>query len=555
MEAWGSPNEEDCSMVPLLNEELARENSAKSLRIRTSKEYDWRAPAITLGFVCLESLSLSGISTNLVTYLSSIIHESNTTVAANVTNWTGTSFFSPILGAVLADSFAGNYKTIVFSSIIYLLGMLTVTVSATVQHSESSSSSEAKELILFIGLYLIAFGSGGVKSSLLPLGADQFDDENPTEREKKESFFSWFYFCMNLGAFLSSILIVWIQEYVSWAAGYGIASACMLLAIVAFLIGTPIYRVRRPEGSQLKRIFQEFVASQIKMKDEIAADSSSLNEVQGFHNLAHTDVFRCLEKAATTSTSETKDRNSLSSWTLCKLVTQVEELKVLLRLFPIWLTNILYSVAYAQLYTTFIEQGRALDTTINGRVTIPPASLLAFEILSIMIVVVARSCISHERSLTQLQRMGVGQFLMILTMSMAGALETKRLESAAKGNRISILWQLPQFFVVGCSEVFCYVGQLEFFYDEGPDSLRSVSTAISLLTISLGNYLNSAVVMVVEAVTKKWGRRRWIADDLNEGHLDYFFWFLAGVSFLNFGAYLYFARRYTLKRAVEAPAF
>ena len=77
------------------------------------------------------------------------------------------------------------------------------------------SATGSQNLIFYSGLYLIAFGSGGVKSSLLPFGAFQFDDEDPVEREKRGSFFKWFYFCNNVGALISSTLIVWVQENIS----------------------------------------------------------------------------------------------------------------------------------------------------------------------------------------------------------------------------------------------------------------------------------------------------------------------------------------------------
>lgn len=72
-----------------------------------------------------------------------------------------------------------------------------------------------------------------------------------------------------------------------------------------------------------------------------------------------------------------KEGGVYSPWRLCT-VTQVEELKILLRLFPIWVASIVYSIAYAQMYTTFVEQGKAMNTKI-GCFSIPPASLFAGE--------------------------------------------------------------------------------------------------------------------------------------------------------------------------------
>ncbi|KAJ4799944.1 Protein NRT1/ PTR FAMILY 8.5 [Rhynchospora pubera] len=151
---------------------------------------------------------------------------------------------------------------------------------------------------------------------------------------------------------------------------------------------------------------------------------------------------------------------------------------------------------------------------------------------------------------TKLQRIGIGYFFMILTMAVAAFVEMRRLESVRNGDVISIAWQLPQYFLIAGSEMFTYITQLEFFYDEAPDMMKSMCTSFSLLAISLGNYLSSFIVTLVTASTGTGGNSGWIPDDLNRGHLDYFFWSLCCLSAVNFVAYVAFAKRYKLKRII-----
>ncbi|KAG0502891.1 hypothetical protein HPP92_002963 [Vanilla planifolia] len=396
-----------CFIETLVDEESQERSDSigkdfRACNVGSRKCYDWRSTAIILGFEFFESLCLYGISTNLVIYLTKVIHESNTAAAAIVANWTGTNFLTPLLVALLADSYLGNYNTILFSSIIYIIGTLIVTFSATIQGSKPfiykrySPTTGSQKQTLFVGLYLIALGSGGVKSSLLPLGADQFDDNNPTQQEKKASFFSWFYFCINLGALVSSTLTVWIKENVSWSVGYGIASVCMALATSSFLLGTPTFR-----PGNLKNDARE-------------EDINCLHEVEGSYSLVATeDEFRFLDKGANLSSLAAEGTNFASTWRLRRLAP-FAQLKSLVGLFPIWLTNILYSMAYAQIYTTFIEQGRVMDKKI-GSLTIPPASLVAFQVLSSMscvllcdkiLLVTVRRFLGNGHGLTHLQRMG-----------------------------------------------------------------------------------------------------------------------------------------------------
>ncbi|XP_071699263.1 protein NRT1/ PTR FAMILY 8.2-like [Rutidosis leptorrhynchoides] len=123
----------------------------------------------------------------------------------------------------------------------------------------------------------------------------------------------------------------------------------------------------------------------------------------------------------------------------------------------------------------------------------------------------------------------------------AATLEVVRLDYVKKHNLydeetipMTIFWQVPQYFLIGCAEVFTFVGQLEFFYDQAPDAMRSLCSALCLTMIALGNYLSTALVTVVAKMTAKNGKPGWIADNLNEGHLDYFYPFFCGFELVKF---------------------
>jgi solute carrier family 15 (peptide/histidine transporter), member 3/4 len=165
--------------------------------------------------------------------------------------------------------------------------------------SESSclSSNGVQTGLFFAALYLTALGCGGVRSALLPFGADQFNNEDSSDMQKRRNFFSSFYICVIFGVITSGTIIVWVQENVSWAIGYGIATACIGLAFMAFLVGTPIFRQHQPSGSPVKNIFQVIVASFRNMSLKVPVDSSLLYEVRSKstrrrQKLAHSDDFR-----------------------------------------------------------------------------------------------------------------------------------------------------------------------------------------------------------------------------------------------------------------------
>ncbi|RVW27598.1 Protein NRT1/ PTR family 8.3 [Vitis vinifera] len=282
-----------------------------------------------------------------------------------------------------------------------------------------------------------------------------------------------------------------------------------------------------------------------------------------FPGLENYKQMMCLDKAAVISDAEFKSGDFFNPWNLCT-VTQVEELKILIRMFPIWATGIVFSAVYAQMSTMFVEQGMVMDTTV-GSFTIPPASLSTFDVISVIfwvpvydriLVPIARKFTGKERGFSELQRMGIGLFLSVLCMSAAALVEIKRLQLATALDLVdedvavplSILWQIPQYFLLGAAEVFTFIGQLEFFYDQSPDAMRSLCSALSLLTTSLGNYLSAFILTVVTTLTTKDGKTGWIPDNLNKGHLDYYFWLLAGLSFLNLLVYMICAKIYKRKK-------
>ncbi|XP_061373998.1 protein NRT1/ PTR FAMILY 8.1-like isoform X2 [Gastrolobium bilobum] len=437
---------------------------------------------------------------------------------------------------------------------------------------ENCHANTGQSVVCFLALYLIALGTGGIKPCVSSYGADQFDDSVPVEKEHKSSFFNWFYFSINIGALIASSLLVWIQNNVGWGWGFGIPAVAMAIAVVSFFSGTRLYRNQKPGGSPLTRISQVIVASIRKYHVEVPADKSLLHEIadtessiKGSRKLDHTNELRFFDKAAVPVESDDL-KYSANPWRLCT-VTQVEELKSILRLLPVWATGIIFATVYGQMSTLFVLQGQTMDKHV-GKSTfeIPSAALSIFDTLSVIfwvpvydriIVPIARKLTGHKNGLTQLQRMGIGLFISIFSMVAAAVLELIRLRIVRRNNYykldeipMSIFWQVPQYFIIGCAEVFTFIGQLEFFYEQAPDAMRSLCSALQLLTVALGQYLSSLLVTIVTKISTRNGSLGWIPDNLNYGHIDYFFWLLAVLSVLNLVAFLLVAKLYTYKRTV-----
>ncbi|KAJ7964128.1 Protein NRT1/ PTR FAMILY 8.1 [Quillaja saponaria] len=538
----------------------------------------WKACPFILGNECCERLAYYGMSSNLVLYFKKRLGQHSATASKNVSDWSGTCYLTPLIGAFFADAYLGRYWTIASFSVIYVIGMTLLTLSASVpglkptcHGKDNCHATDTESAVCFLALYLIALGTGGIKPCVSSYGADQFDDADEVEKEHKSSFFNWFYFSVNIGALIASSLLVWIQENVGWGWGFGIPAVTMAIAVVSFFSGTKLYRNQKPGGSPLTRICQVVVAAVRKYQVEVPAEKALLYEtadaesvIKGSRKLDHTKEFRFFDKAAVEVQSD-NIKDSTNPWRLCT-VTQVEELKAIIRLLPIWATGIIFATVYGQMSTLFVLQGDTMNINLGPHFEIPAASLSIFDTLSVIIwvpvydriiVPFARKFTGHKNGLTQLQRMGIGLFISIFSMISATILELVRLRIVRENNYyelkhipMSIFWQIPQYFLIGCAEVFTFIGQLEFFYEQAPDAMRSLSSALSLTTVALGNYLSSLLVTIVTKASTKHGKLGWIPDNLNHGHLHYFFLLLAVLSVLNLGVYLLVAKWYTYKRPV-----
>ncbi|EXC19371.1 putative peptide/nitrate transporter [Morus notabilis] len=195
-----------------------------------------------------------------------------------------------------------------------------------------------------------------------------------------------------------------------------------------------------------------------------------------------------------------------------------------------------------------------MNLNITNNFKIPPASVFTLGAIAMIISVVVydriivpflRKSTGNERGLNILQRIGFGMIFPVVAMSVAALVERKRLRSAGQ-EPMSALWLAPQLIIFGIGDSFTLVGLQEYFYDQVPDSMRSLGMALYLSVIGVGSFLSSFLIFVVDQITEKSGRS-WIGKDLSTSRLDNFYWLLAAISALNLCFYVVVARGYTYK--------
>ncbi|KAG1330101.1 putative protein NRT1/ PTR FAMILY 6.2 [Cocos nucifera] len=148
--------------------------------------------------------------------------------------------------------------------------------------------------ILYLSLYLIALGTGGLKSSVSGFGTDQFDEKDEKEKIQMANFFHRFFFFISTGTLLAVTVLVYIQDEVGRSWAYGICCISMLIAIVVFLTGTRRYRYKRSAGSPIVHILQVVVAAVRKRKLQYPWDDAAFlyEDSPEASRIQHTDQFR-----------------------------------------------------------------------------------------------------------------------------------------------------------------------------------------------------------------------------------------------------------------------
>ncbi|CAN6273227.1 unnamed protein product [Urochloa humidicola] len=543
-----------------------------------SRTGGWLGAGLILGTELAERVCVMGISMNLVTYLVGELHLSNSKSATIVTNFMGTLNLLALVGGFLADAKLGRYLTIAISATIAAMGVSLLTVDTTVPGMRPPPCADARGprahecvpargsqlALLYAALYTVAAGGGGLKANVSGFGSDQFDGRDPREERAMVFFFNRFYFCISLGSLFAVTVLVYVQDNVGRGWGYGVSAVAMVLAVAVFVAGTPKYRYRRPQGSPLTVIGRVLATAWRKRRLTLPGDAA---ELHGFHaaKVAHTDRLRCLDKAAIVeadlSASAAGKQHPPSA---AATVTEVEEVKMVVKLLPIWSTCILFWTVYSQMTTFSVEQATRMDRRLrpgnSSSFAVPAGSLSVFLFISILLftslnervlVPLAARLTGRRQGLTSLQRVGAGLALSVAAMAVAALVERKRRDAAVgSATAISAFWLVPQFFLVGAGEAFAYVGQLEFFIREAPERMKSMSTGLFLVTLSMGFFLSSFLVFAVDGVT----RGEWIRNNLDRGRLDLFYWMLAVLGVANFAVFLVFARRHQYKPSAVPAA-
>ncbi|XP_074857825.1 solute carrier family 15 member 2 isoform X2 [Carettochelys insculpta] len=200
-----------------------------------------------------ERFSYYGMKAVLTLYFLNFLHWDENLSTTIYHAFSGLSYFTPVIGALIADTWLGKFKTIISLSIVYVIGHVIKSVGVIPPVGDQT----VHVALSMLGLCLIALGTGGIKPCVAAFGGDQFEEEHAKERSK---FFSIFYLSINAGSLISTFVTPVLKGDVKcfggdcYALAFGVPAALMAIALVVFISGSGMYKKNPPRGNILLEI-------------------------------------------------------------------------------------------------------------------------------------------------------------------------------------------------------------------------------------------------------------------------------------------------------------
>ncbi|XP_045358179.1 solute carrier family 15 member 2 isoform X1 [Leopardus geoffroyi] len=200
-----------------------------------------------------ERFSYYGMKAVLTLYFLYFLHWNEDTSTSIYHAFSSLCYFTPILGAAIADSWLGKFKTIIYLSLVYVLGHVVKSLGAL----PILGGQMVHTVLSLFGLSLIALGTGGIKPCVAAFGGDQFEEKHAEERTR---YFSVFYLSINAGSLISTFITPMLRGDVQcfgedcYALAFGVPGLLMVIALVVFAMGSKIYRKPPPEGNIVSQV-------------------------------------------------------------------------------------------------------------------------------------------------------------------------------------------------------------------------------------------------------------------------------------------------------------
>lgn len=538
--------------------------------------------AIILIVETCERIAFYSLIGNFVLFLKDAPFTWNNINASLVTFiFLGISFVTSLLGGLIADAVLGRFKTLVLAFLIYGLGYSLLTTlsfnkfSCTIQGPQNNrtikpmieikndiSNENCSTAVLLI-ICTIALGGGIFRANIAPFGAEQLRDSNLIT---VRSFFNCFYLCLNIGAFIGLGVVSYFQQKYGFNYGYVGAMASLAFAFILFLCGRCLYKVSHPNGSILINICR-ITKDAIRSKNEKKRRASLTSYCQTENSVSVQYQPSFLDWAKIRHGGHFHD-------------SLVDDIKSLGKVIVFFFFFVPYWMVYFQIETTFLLQGlhMKLDpSTIDNFTSVanpynctkiatmksPTLSVTWLSLFNVVIIVIFIPLMEkvilpwldkNGRPISLQQRIIIGMVFAAFAMIAAGLVEFQRLKTIFYSKNdtcqcemvkqilnhnntyyaanLTIFYQIPQYMLLGLSEVFTIVAGLEFAYSMAPKSMKGIIMGLFQFFTGVGSFLGSPLIEIF--------KKYFSLKDINKyecsgqkithtSHLDYYFFIMAAV--------------------------
>ncbi|KAF9540508.1 peptide transporter ptr2 [Mortierella hygrophila] len=394
-------------------------------------------------------------------------------------------YVTPIFGAIVADQYLGKYKTICVFCGVYMLGVLVLVLTSIPPAIFANAALPG----LVIAMIIIGFGTGGIKSNVSPMVAEQYQGTKQTVKTLKsgekvivcpdvtvQSIFNWFYWSINLGS-LSAIITTNVEKYYAFWLAYLIPLIMFNGAVLALWIGKDKVVKTEPRGSVLIESFRVFSIA-----------------LRNGRNL----------DAAKPSVIQTRDPSEEATRGITWDDIFIDELRLTLKACSVFLFFPFYWVIYNQITTNLTSQAGTMllygipNDVVNN---IDPIVLIIFIPIFDKIIYPTLRRMGWE--LKPIVRISLGFFFCAIAMAWTAIVQHKiyitgpnyectLCDENETPNNVSIAWQILSYFFIAISEIFASITGLEFAFTNAPATMKSVVMAMFLFTNCVGALLGFA---------------------------------------------------------------
>ena len=439
-----------------------------------------------VGNEACERFSFYGMRSILVVFMLQNLKMAAAQSEATFHLFVSACYFFPLLGGYIADRFWGKYKTILYLSLFYCAG-----------HGVLALRDDRAGM--YLGLALIALGSGGIKPCVSSFVGDQFTDKSKTMISK---VYDLFYFSINLGSFISTLLIPWVKDKYGPHVAFGIPGILMAVATLIFWLGRDQY-VNHPPSEKTGEVgFGAVFLAALK-------NMGRRKKGQKFFDTAR-------------GTFSDKD---------------VDAAQAAANVFKVFAAVSIFWALWDQSGSSWVVQGTAMNPVWWG-FHVDAAQMQAINPILILALIPVFSGGIYPMmeklglKLTPLRRMGWGMVVTAVSFLSIAVIQSM----LDAGHHPTIGWQFVPYFLMAVAEIMVSITGLEFAYTQAPPSMKSTIMSFWLLTIAIGDFLTAAVA----AANKFSGAM--------------FFYFFVALMLVVTGIFAWVASKYQVRDFIEHTA-